>query len=65
MCHVGEETQPCLFPVMRNGHGGAPEPKGDQFSGCNLGMIPKENQLLRLTKLYHVGSNWENFFLSP
>ena len=40
MYHVGEETRPCPFPVTGNGHGRVTEPKGDQFSGRNLCMIP-------------------------
>ena len=40
MYHVGEGTRPCQFPVTRNGHGRVTEPKGDQYSGRNLGMIP-------------------------
>ena len=40
MYHVGEATQPCPFPVMGNAHGQVTEPKGNQFSGHNLGTIP-------------------------
>ena len=40
MHHVGEGTWPCPFPVTGNGYGRITEPKGDHFSGRNLGMIP-------------------------
>ena len=46
MYHMGKGTQPCPFPVMGNGHGQVTEPKGDQFSGRNLGMIPKRPTLV-------------------
>ena len=41
MYHVDEGTRPCSFPVTGNGHGEVTEPRGDQFSGRNLGMILK------------------------
>ena len=39
MYHVGEGSRPCPFLVTGNGHGRVTEPKGDQYSGLNLGMI--------------------------
>ena len=44
MYHVGQGTRPCPFPVTGNGHGRVIEPKGDYFSGRNLGMIPYLNK---------------------
>ena len=41
MYHVGEGTQPRAFPVKGNERGRVTKPKGDHFSGRNLGMIPK------------------------
>ena len=40
MYHVGDGTWASLFPITGNGHGRVTEPKSDQFSGRNLGMIP-------------------------
>ena len=37
---MGEGTRPCPFPVTGNGHGRVTEPKGEHFSGRNLGKIP-------------------------
>ena len=42
---LGSVTRPCPFPLTRNGHGRVNKPKGDRFSGRNLGMIPKETQV--------------------
>ena len=42
MYYVGQGTRPCPFPVTGNGHGRVTEPKGDHFSGRNLGMLPRE-----------------------
>ena len=50
MYSVGEGTRPCLFPVTENGHGRVTEPKGDQFSGYNLGVIPEVNWLLEFAR---------------
>ena len=41
MYHKGEGTRPCPFPVTGNGDRRVTEPKGNQVSGRNLGMIPK------------------------
>ena len=40
MYYPGKGSPPCPFPIMGNRHGRVTEPKGDQFSGRNLGMIP-------------------------
>ena len=43
MYHVGEGTRPSPFLVTGNGHGRVTEPKGDHWSGPNLGMILNNN----------------------
>ena len=40
MYHMGEGTRSGPFPITENRQGRVTEPKGDQFSCRNLGMIP-------------------------
>ena len=54
MYHVGEGARPGPFPITGNGHGRVTEPKGDQFSGRNLGMIRKmRNESVEFTVHNH------------
>ena len=51
--HLLKGTRLCPFLVTGNGHGLATYPKGDQFSGHNLDMIPDSN-LRRAPKLLNL-----------
>ena len=57
MYHVGEGTRPCPFPAMGNGNGQVTEPKGEHFSGRNLGMIPTVADSIVMDRR-KIGSIW-------
>ena len=40
MYYLGKGSRLCPFPIMGSGHGRVTEPKGNQFNGRDLGMIP-------------------------
>ena len=44
MYQVGEGTHLCPFPITGNGQGRVTEPKDDQLSGHNLGVIPEQGE---------------------